>query len=155
AAMALLVRVAIGLSTTAAPAAATAPAAAIHSIQAHTVANQESAASEAGRTQLPAFKFAAVSMAVDPSFSFASLSPVRKFIVVLLAIMAAVTCTFGNLAAYGQTNIKRLLAYSTIAHAGYMIMSVAAAVQLMGSDAIGARDAIAALMFYLAVYVFM
>ena len=32
----------------------------------------------------------------------------------------------GNLAAYGQTNIKRLLAYSTIAHAGYMLMAVAA-----------------------------
>ena len=38
-----------------------------------------------------------------------------------------ITCTFGNLAAYGQTNIKRLLAYSTIAHAGYMMMPVAAA----------------------------
>ncbi len=52
----------------------------------------------------------------------------------LLAIVAAVTCTFGNLAAYGQTNIKRLLAYSTIAHAGYMIMAVAAAVQLAGTQ---------------------
>ena len=50
-------------------------------------------------------------------------------------IIAAVTCTFGNLAAYGQTNIKRLLAYSTIAHAGYMIMAVAAAVQLAGTNA--------------------
>jgi len=30
-------------------------------------------------------------------------------------LLAIVTCTFGNLAAYGQTNIKRLLAYSTIA----------------------------------------
>ena len=49
-------------------------------------------------------------------------------------MLAAVTCTFGNLAAYGQTNIKRLLAYSTIAHAGYMMMPVAAAVALAGSD---------------------
>ena len=48
------------------------------------------------------------------------------------ALLAAVTCTFGNLAAYGQTNMKRLLAYSTIAHAGYMMMPVAAAVALAG-----------------------
>ena len=52
----------------------------------------------------------------------------------LLAFMAVITCTFGNLAAYGQTNIKRLLAYSTIAHAGYMMMPVAAAVALAGND---------------------
>jgi NADH-quinone oxidoreductase subunit N len=69
--------------------------------------------------------------------------------------MSAVTCTFGNLAAYGQTNIKRLLAYSTIAHAGYMIMAVAAAVYMAGSNTVGAREAVAALMFYLVVYVFM
>jgi NADH-quinone oxidoreductase subunit N len=73
----------------------------------------------------------------------------------LLAIVAAVTCTFGNLAAYGQTNIKRLLAYSTIAHAGYMIMAVAAAVQLSGTNGLSAREAVAALVFYLGVYVFM
>ncbi|MFV2067373.1 MAG: proton-conducting transporter membrane subunit [Pirellulales bacterium] len=34
------------------------------------------------------------------------------------------------MAAYGQTNIKRMLAYSTIAHAGYMIMPVPAALVL-------------------------
>ena len=59
----------------------------------------------------------------------------------LLAVIAVVTCTFGNLAAYGQTNIKRLLAYSTIAHAGFMMMPVAAAVQLAGTNAAGAREA--------------
>ncbi len=85
----------------------------------------------------------------------APLAPVRHFIVLLLAIVAAVTCTFGNLAAYGQTNIKRLLAYSTIAHAGYMIMAVAAAVQLAGTNVIGAREAVAALLFYLSAYIFM
>jgi NADH-quinone oxidoreductase subunit N len=85
----------------------------------------------------------------------APLDPVRSFVVRLLAIVAAVTCTFGNLAAYGQTNIKRMLAYSTIAHAGYMIMAVAAAVQLTGSNMGGAREAVAALVLYLLVYVFM
>ena len=40
--------------------------------------------------------------------------------------LAAATATFGNLAAYSQSNMKRMLAYSTIAHAGYMLMAVAA-----------------------------
>ena len=84
-----------------------------------------------------------------------ALAPARKFIAGLVALLAAVTCTFGNLAAYGQTNIKRLLAYSTIAHAGYMMMPVAAAVTLAGSDPEAARGAIAALAFYAGVYLFM
>jgi NADH-quinone oxidoreductase subunit N len=110
-------------------------------VPAHTVAFQ----------QPPATAAAATAQTADP----AALYPVRKFIVVLLSIMAAVTCTFGNLVAYGQTNIKRMLAYSTIAHAGYMIMAVAAAVYMAGSNPAGARDAVAALMFYLVAYVFM
>jgi NADH-quinone oxidoreductase subunit N len=73
----------------------------------------------------------------------------------LLAVIAAVTCTFGNLTAYGQTNIKRMLAYSTIAHAGYMMMAVAAAVHLSGTNPALAHEAITALVFYLSVYVFM
>jgi NADH-quinone oxidoreductase subunit N len=48
-----------------------------------------------------------------------------------------------------------MLAYSTIAHAGYMIMAVAAAVHMAGSNPTGAREAVAALMFYLVAYVFM
>jgi NADH-quinone oxidoreductase subunit N len=79
----------------------------------------------------------------------------RKFIAGLIAVLAAVTCTFGNLAAYGQSNIKRLLAYSTIAHAGYMMMPVAAAVALSGRDPDGAREAVTALSFYVATYLFM
>ena len=65
----------------------------------------------------------------------AALAPVRFYLASLIGLLAAVTCTFGNLAAYGQTNIKRLLAYSTIAHAGYMMMPVAAAVALAGNAA--------------------
>ena len=79
----------------------------------------------------------------------------RKFIAGLIALLAAVTCTFGNLAAYGQTNIKRLLAYSTIAHAGYMMMPVAAAVAMSGSDTAGSHEAIAAVCFYVGTYLFM
>jgi NADH-quinone oxidoreductase subunit N len=145
AAMALLVRVAIGIGT--APTAATpaTPPTAAYSISAHTVAFQQPADGEAAS--------AAVSSRA-PTESL-SLAPVRRFMVLLLAVVAAVTCTFGNLAAYGQMNIKRMLAYSTIAHAGYMLMAVAAAVQLAGTNAADAREAVAALIFYLSLYVFM
>ncbi len=86
-----------------------------------------------------------------------ALAPVRFYLASLIALLAAVTCTFGNLAAYGQTNIKRLLAYSTIAHAGYLMMPVAAAVQLAGDVAHPekTRNAVAALIVYLGVYLFM
>jgi NADH-quinone oxidoreductase subunit N len=84
-----------------------------------------------------------------------ALAPVRDFLAMLLAALAAVTCTFGNLAAYGQTNIKRLLAYSTIAHAGYMIMPVAAALLLVDKNPAAAEAALAALALYIGVYLFM
>lgn len=87
--------------------------------------------------------------------SGAGLATVRHFMVFVVGLMAAVTCTLGNLAAYGQTNMKRLLAYSTIAHAGYLMMAVAAAVALVGVDADGARDAVSAVTFYLGTYLFM
>ncbi len=83
------------------------------------------------------------------------LIPVRQYIVLLVGIVAAVTCTFGNLAAYGQTNIKRLLAYSTIAHAGYMMMAVPAAVAAAAVAPETARQSIAALAVYVAIYLFM
>jgi NADH-quinone oxidoreductase subunit N len=51
--------------------------------------------------------------------------------------------------------MKRLLAYSTIAHAGYMMMPIAAAVALGESHPEGGRFAIAALAFYIGVYLFM
>lgn len=66
-----------------------------------------------------------------------------------LLVLGAITCTWGNLAAFAQNNIKRLLAYSSIAHAGYMLLGMAIVV--------GARpmDAAEALLFYLFAYVFM
>lgn len=142
AAMALLVRIALGVSV--APAAH--DVAAHKPIPAHTVAFQQTPGELASASGSPA------KTATIPS---TPLAPVRTFIVYVLAIVSAVTCTFGNLAAYGQTNIKRMLAYSTIAHAGYMIMAIAAAVQLAGSDPGSAREAVAALVFYLGMYVFM
>ncbi len=83
------------------------------------------------------------------------LAPVRNFVVTILVLLGIVSCTFGNLAAFGQTNIKRMLAYSTIAHAGYMILAVAAAVSLVGSDMTEAHSALSALLFYVTIYLFM
>ncbi len=53
----------------------------------------------------------------------------------LVAIMAALTMTLGNFAALRQSNVKRMLAYSTIAHAGYMmvgLVSIGAGQKLIG-----------------------
>ena len=91
--------------------------------------------------------------AVAPTL--AALADTRHFMVYVVALMAAVTCTLGNLAAYGQTNMKRLLAYSTVAHAGYLMMGVAAAIAMAGTTTGGARDAVTAVAFYLGTYVFM
>jgi NADH-quinone oxidoreductase subunit N len=147
AAMALLVRVAIGFGTVTGATNPAPPPVATHLVPAHTVAFQQPIENSPAAEVVPSSP--AATMDSKP------LAPVRRFMVLLLAVVSAVTCTFGNLAAYGQTNIKRMLAYSTIAHAGYMIMAVAAAVQLSGTNAPLAREAITALLFYLALYVFM
>ncbi|ASV74288.1 NADH-ubiquinone oxidoreductase chain N [Thermogutta terrifontis] len=81
--------------------------------------------------------------------------PLVPFVVGTLSLLAAVTCTYGNLAAYGQTNFKRLLGYSTIAHAGYLMMPVAAAVAVLPLSREMARWAVASMLFYLVVYMFM
>lgn len=130
----------------------------------------EGAAAEVGAFLSVASKAAAIALLVRVAFGFGvpfggeeaaaaatvtALVDVRHFIVACIGLLAAVTCTFGNLAAYGQTNMKRLLAYSTIAHAGYLMMAVAAAVALAAVSPAGARDAISAVAFYLATYLFM
>ena len=102
-----------------------------------------------------AFSMPASSAAVGMSGNVAALADSRHFVVYVIGLLAAVTCTFGNLAAYGQTNMKRLLAYSTIAHAGYLMMAVAAAVAMLAISPEGARDAVTAVAFYLATYLFM
>ena len=47
----------------------------------------------------------------------------------LMAVLAAASMTIGNVAAIAQSNIRRLFGYSTIAHAGYLLVGVAAGVQ--------------------------
>src|SRR5579875_2903266 len=82
---------------------------------------------------------------------------VVRYLVPTLAFFAALTATFGNLAAYLQTNLKRLLAYSTIAHAGYMMMGLAAIRPLQGEGAADTFElpGLQAVLFYLAAYLFM
>ena len=62
--------------------------------------------------------------------------------IVAVIILAALTMTVGNLVAIAQRNIKRMLAYSSIAHAGYILVGLAAA----------NKDGISSAMFYLLVY---
>ena len=62
--------------------------------------------------------------------------------ILAITILAALTMTFGNLAAIAQRNIKRMLAYSSIAHAGYVLVALAAASQ----------DGTSSAMLYLLVY---
>ncbi|MEK8023586.1 MAG: NADH-quinone oxidoreductase subunit N [Candidatus Hydrogenedentota bacterium] len=63
----------------------------------------------------------------------------------LLGAAAVISMTFGNLAAIPQQNVKRLLAYSSIAHAGYMLVAAACA----------SRGGKFAILFYLTTYLFM
>lgn len=77
--------------------------------------------------------------------NLAAWSKAVDYLVPILSVFAVVTTTFGNLAAYGQTNLKRLLAYSTIAHAGFMMMGLATMT----------RDGAGAMLFYLITYLFM
>jgi NADH-quinone oxidoreductase subunit N len=68
-------------------------------------------------------------------------------------ILAALTMFAGNLGALLQTNIKRMLAYSSIAHAGYILVAFAAVTNLAAKDnEIGASPAYAAVLFYLLTY---
>ncbi|MCE7872534.1 hypothetical protein DYH09_19435, partial [bacterium CPR1] len=70
-----------------------------------------------------------------------------------VGLVGVVTATWGNLAAYFQTNVKRLLAYSSIAHAGYMIMLAGLLTAAM--DRAQPTAVAYALLFYLIVYAFM
>ena len=63
--------------------------------------------------------------------------------------MAVLTMFAGNLGALLQTNVKRLLAYSSIAHAGYILVAFAAVTNLSKDMEIGASPAYAAVLFYL------
>jgi NADH-quinone oxidoreductase subunit N len=78
--------------------------------------------------------------------TFLVVPALQEKILPLLAVIAGATMVFGNLAAIPQSNLKRLLAYSSIGHAGYL---------LLGVVSIGAPFAGTAIVFYLAAYLLM
>ena len=63
----------------------------------------------------------------------------------ILSILAVITMTLGNVVAMQQDNIKRMLAYSSVAHAGYMLLAMP----------VMSGDSVYAIMIYLVMYLFM
>lgn len=69
----------------------------------------------------------------------------------MLAIMAIASLAIGNLAAIAQTNLKRMLAYSTISHMGFVLLGLMSGI--VGGDASNAAVAYGSAMFYAVIYV--
>ena len=77
-----------------------------------------------------------------------ALAPVKADWLPVVIVLAAATMTLGNLIAVTQDNVKRMLAYSSIAHTGYILVGLAA---YAGGQASG----LSAILFYGAAYTFM
>jgi NADH-quinone oxidoreductase subunit N len=73
----------------------------------------------------------------------------------LMMVLAIVTMTIGNLAALKQNGLKRMLAYSTIAHVGYILVGFTAALAATNDYSVDTFGAGSAIFFYLATYTFM
>lgn len=71
---------------------------------------------------------------------------------IVIAVLAFVTMFFGNIVALSQRNVKRMLAYSSIAHTGYMIAGVAAYKYV---DGVAEANSITSVSYYLLAYAFM
>src|SRR5512146_1376136 len=78
-----------------------------------------------------------------------ALFPLRSMYVPLLIFVALATMTGGNFAALTQNNLKRLLAYSSISHVGYMLLG------LVASDGLANKTGIQGILIYVLVYTFM
>lgn len=76
---------------------------------------------------------------------FVGFAPMMESWTALLAVLSVATMTFGNVAAVSQDNVKRMFAYSSVAHAGYAMMGLVA----------GTAFGVAAAMYYLFAYTFM
>jgi NADH-quinone oxidoreductase subunit N len=77
-----------------------------------------------------------------------ALGPLAEWWLPVMIVLAAATMTLGNLVALTQDNVKRMLAYSSIAHTGYMLVGLAA---YAGGQVLGLQG----LLFYGAAYTFM
>lgn len=103
---------------------------------------------EGAPTAVTAFMAVGIKAAAFAAFVrvfFDSLAPLANDWRDALWLLAVLTMTVGNVSALVQRNIKRLLAYSSIAHAGYLLVGMVA----------GGRDGGSALLFYLLVYTLM
>src|SRR5206468_5780296 len=87
----------------------------------------------------------AAAFAVFLRIFMTSFEPIGRSWEPLVWISAILSMTIGNFAALRQSNVKRMLAYSSIAHAGYVMVAVTARSEI----------GTAAAMFYLAAYAFM
>lgn len=72
----------------------------------------------------------------------------------LLWALAAFTMIWGNVAAIAQTSLKRMLAYSSIGHAGYLLMGVVVSMSVVDGKAAFSSMGISAVTFYLLAYLF-
>jgi NADH-quinone oxidoreductase subunit N len=79
------------------------------------------------------------------------LGPLRAEWWIVIVVLAAITMTLGNLVALTQDNVKRMLAYSSIAHTGYMLVGIAA----WASPDSSRIEGLAGLLYYGAAYSFM
>jgi NADH-quinone oxidoreductase subunit N len=77
-----------------------------------------------------------------------ALDPLKADWLAVVIVLAALTMTLGNLVALTQNNVKRMLAYSSIAHTGYMLVGLAA-------YAAGRIEGLEGLLYYGAAYTFM
>jgi NADH-quinone oxidoreductase subunit N len=103
---------------------------------------------EGAPTSITAFMATGVKAAGFAGFVrvfFSALGPFQPDWIAIMWVLAVATMTVGNVVAIAQNNIKRMLAYSSIAHAGYILVAFVA-----GND-LGA----ASILFYLLVYAFM
>jgi NADH-quinone oxidoreductase subunit N len=88
---------------------------------------------EGAPTSVTAFMAVAVKAAAFAAFArvfFLAFPAMKVDWNMLVWVLAVATMTIGNIAAIAQTNIKRMLAYSSIAHAGYLLVALVAANQL-------------------------
>jgi len=87
-------------------------------------------------------------LAVAARLFLTSFSPLHEFWIPLMWTIAALTVIWGNLAAIAQSGIKRMLAYSSISHVGYLLIALVAAGKQV-------EEGLAAIVFYLVAYSFM
>jgi NADH-quinone oxidoreductase subunit N len=90
-------------------------------------------------------------IAVFPNALVIGDQQIQEFWVQLMAVLAVISMTLGNVIALSQRNIKRLLAYSSIAQAGYTLIGVAA-IQAQTLDS--QTQAVASVGFYMFMYTF-